>query len=109
MKTTRRNRREFLRTSLVTSAAAGWAAAHPSMQAPVPPARATRIRFAAIGLNHGHINGQVETVIRGGGELVSFYAKEPDLAAAFAKRFPQAQARASRTRDPRRHVHCSSS
>jgi predicted dehydrogenase len=49
------------------------------------------IRFAAIGLNHSHINGQVETVIRGGGELVSFYAKEPDLAAAFTKRFPQAK------------------
>ena len=27
--------------------------------------------------------------MRGGGELVSFYAKESDLAAAFAKRFPQ--------------------
>jgi predicted dehydrogenase len=49
------------------------------------------IRFSAIGLNHGHINGQVETVIRGGGELVSFYAKEPDLVAAFTKRFPQAK------------------
>ena len=29
--------------------------------------------------------------MRGGGELVSFYAKEPDLAAAFAKRFPSAK------------------
>ena len=37
-----------------------------------------RIKFAAIGLNHGHINGQVEAVLRGGGELISFYAKEPD-------------------------------
>jgi predicted dehydrogenase len=27
-------------------------------------------------------------VIRGGGQLVSFYAKEPDLAAAFIKRYP---------------------
>ena len=50
-----------------------------------------KIKFAAIGLNHGHINGQVEAVLRGGGELVSFYAKEPDLAAAFTKRFPQAK------------------
>lgn len=49
------------------------------------------IRFAAIGLNHGHINGQCEAVIRGGGELVSFYAKEPELIAAFQKRFPQAK------------------
>jgi hypothetical protein len=30
-------------------------------------------------------------VIRGGGELVSFYAKEPDLATAYAQRFPQAR------------------
>ena len=31
--------------------------------------------------------------MRGGGELVGFYAKEPDLAAEFAKRFPQEGAR----------------
>jgi predicted dehydrogenase len=48
-----------------------------------------RIRFSVIGINHGHINSQVEAVTRGGGQFVSFYAKEPDLAAAFAKRFPQ--------------------
>jgi len=52
-------------------------------------AGAARIRFAAIGLNHGHIYSQVEAVIRGGGQLVAFYSKEPDLAAAFAKRYPQ--------------------
>lgn len=50
-----------------------------------------RIKFAAIGLNHGHIYGQVNAVIRGGGELVSFYAKEPDLAEAFGKRYPDAK------------------
>src|SRR5919112_157900 len=50
-----------------------------------------RIKFAAIGLNHGHINGQVTAVLRGGGELTSVYAKEPDLLAAFVKRFPQAK------------------
>lgn len=52
---------------------------------------ASRIRFSVIGLNHGHINSQVEAVLRGGGQLISFYAKEADLAAAFAKRFPQAK------------------
>ncbi len=51
----------------------------------------TRIKFSVIGINHSHINSQVEAVRRGGGEFVSFYAKEPDLAAAFAKRFPQAK------------------
>lgn len=50
-----------------------------------------RIRFSVIGLNHGHINGQTRAVLQGGGELVSFYAKEPDLAANFAKQFPQAK------------------
>jgi predicted dehydrogenase len=52
---------------------------------------APRIRFGVIGLNHGHIYGQVETTTKGGGELVSFYAKEPDLRDAFAKRYPSAK------------------
>jgi len=55
------------------------------------PVKAPRIRFAAIGLNHGHIYGQVEAVQRGGGELVSYFAPEPELAAAFGKRFPKAK------------------
>ena len=50
-----------------------------------------RIKFAVIGLNHYHIYSQVDAVLRGGGDLVSFYAKEPDLADAFAKRYPQAR------------------
>ncbi|MEO6237624.1 MAG: Gfo/Idh/MocA family oxidoreductase [Vicinamibacterales bacterium] len=52
---------------------------------------APRIRFAVIGINHAHINSQVDAVLRGGGEFVSVYAKEPDLLDAFAKRFPQAK------------------
>jgi predicted dehydrogenase len=55
------------------------------------PWQASRLRFAAIGLNHGHINGQVDAVTRGGGELVAFFAKEADLADAFAKRYPGAR------------------
>jgi predicted dehydrogenase len=87
-----KSRRDFLKTSLASAAAlpiARSAAARSRTQdATREPGR---IRFAAIGLNHGHINGQVEAVTRGGGTLVSFYAKEPDLAAAFAKRFPDAK------------------
>lgn len=49
------------------------------------------VKFAAIGLNHGHIYGQVEALKRGGGELVAFYAKEPELIANFQKRFPEAK------------------
>ena len=53
------------------------------------PTGAARIRFAVIGINHGHINSQVGAVMRGGGEFVSYYAKEPELMADFAKRYPQ--------------------
>jgi predicted dehydrogenase len=82
------NRRQFLAASLTGMTAAALTSVRASSQD--KSARPPRIRFAAIGLNHGHINGQVEAVTRGGGQLVSFFAKEPDLAAAFAKRFPSA-------------------
>jgi predicted dehydrogenase len=49
------------------------------------------IRFAAIGLNHGHIYGQVDLLLKAGAELVSFFAVEPDLAARFADAYPQAR------------------
>lgn len=54
-----------------------------------------RIKFGVIGINHSHINAMVDAVTRGGGQFVSFYAKEPDLAAAFARRYPQAKLAAS--------------
>jgi predicted dehydrogenase len=59
--------------------------------APAAAKAPARIKFAVIGLNHGHINGQTTATIRGGGELVAVYAKEPDLLADFSKRFPQAK------------------
>jgi predicted dehydrogenase len=62
------------------------------VQEGVPPAPTrARIRFSVIGINHSHINGQIAAVQRGGGRLVSFYAKEPDLSADFARRYPQAK------------------
>ena len=48
------------------------------------------IRFAAIGLNHGHIYGICNQLIDAGAELVGFYATEPDLIEQFGKRYPQA-------------------
>ncbi len=70
---------------------AGAQTAPATAATPAAPARPARLKFAAIGLNHGHIGGQVDSVKRGGGQLVSFYAKEPDLADAFAKRYPEAK------------------
>jgi predicted dehydrogenase len=90
MKTPRLGRRGFL-TGMAGSAAflstlAKTSAA--SLTQAAPPV-APRIKFAVIGINHSHIYSQVEAVQRGGGELVSVYASEPDLADAFVKRFPQ--------------------
>ena len=52
---------------------------------------AGRIRFAVIGVNHGHIYGMTETIRHAGGELVMFHAEEPDLASDFARRYPSVQ------------------
>jgi predicted dehydrogenase len=48
------------------------------------------VRFAAIGLNHGHIYGQTDIMLSAGAELVSFYAPEPELASTYSARYPQA-------------------
>src|SRR5687767_9261279 len=91
----RTGRRDFLTSTIGTAAGIAVTTARGSSarttQEPSPTPRAPRIRFAAIGLNHNHIFGQVESVLRGGGELVSFFAKEDDLAEAFAKRHPAAR------------------
>jgi predicted dehydrogenase len=54
------------------------------------------IRFAAIGINHSHIDGQANCLLAGGASFVSFYAVEDDLAAAFGAKFPQARRVADR-------------
>ena len=53
---------------------------------------APKILFSVIGINHGHIYGMVDAVVRGGGQLMSVYAKEPDLLDAFVKKYPQVKA-----------------
>ncbi|KGM33953.1 Gfo/Idh/MocA family protein [Inquilinus limosus] len=55
------------------------------------------IRFAAIGINHNHIFGQVDALLGAGGEFVAFHAPEDDLAGPFQARYPQAR----RVADPR--------
>ncbi len=89
------------RRELVTAGAgavAGIAAATalpvnlPAMPRTIPRARnAARLRFGVVGINHAHIYGQVDATTRGGGELVSWFATEPDLRATFARRYPQAK------------------
>jgi len=98
MDTKHTNRRTFLKSSLSTAAIAAAplvltarkGEAHEA-QAPAPqPGGEPRIRFAAIGGNHSHVFGQCDALIRAGGQLAAFYAKEPEIAAAFAKRYPTA-------------------
>jgi len=97
------DRREFIKTisgsaavlSALPQQAFGGSVSNSLVQseagAEVPAKTPARIQFAVIGINHYHINSQVGAVLRGGGELVSVYAKEPDLVAAFRKNFPQAK------------------
>lgn len=100
MKKARVNRREFIQgiassaavMSVLPGEALGGRVREERQQPPAVTSKAPpRIKFAVIGINHGHINSQVDAVTRGGGELISVYAKEPDLAAAFTKRYPQAK------------------
>src|SRR5215212_4864229 len=53
------------------------------------------VRFSVIGINHNHIYGQVNLLLRAGAELVDFFAVEDDLAAEFTRAFPQAGRAAS--------------
>jgi predicted dehydrogenase len=50
----------------------------------------TEVRFAVIGINHAHIYGQVDCLLRAGAKLAGFHAPEDDLAKQFSERFPQA-------------------
>jgi len=93
------DRRSFLKKSFVTAAglissaelAAGSIRPKTETSCPGKINSVAPIRFSVIGLNHGHIYGQCEAVIRNGGKLVSFYAKEPELISAFQKRHPDAK------------------
>ena len=84
------NRRQFINNS--SKAAAGVALfSSLSKKSIALMHNEPKIKFSVIGINHSHIFGMVDAVTRGGGELVSFYVKEPDLASAFAKKYPKAK------------------
>ena len=90
MKNTFFNRRRFLKETATAATGMAILSSLPQ-QIRANPTIEPRIKFSVIGINHGHIYGMVDSVTRGGGQLVAFYAKEPDLAAAFAKRYPTAK------------------
>ncbi len=51
-----------------------------------------KIRFSAVGLDHRHIYGQVENMLRIGCEFVAWWTQgSPETLAGFAKRFPDAK------------------
>lgn len=88
------SRRDVLKAS--ATAAAGFAAATllpdglPAAVHTEPRGgSAARIRFGVVGINHSHIYGMVDAVIRGGGALASVFVKETDLLAEFTKHYPQ--------------------
>ena len=83
-------RRDFLRDVAGSAAAISILPRTSSAQTPAKTV-SPKLKFAVVGVNHSHINSQVDAVLRGGGELVSVFAKEPDLVDAFVKRFPQAK------------------
>jgi predicted dehydrogenase len=93
MKNKSLNRRSFLNTAAAASGVMIFSSLpKKTIAAPVAD---PRMKFSVININHNHIYGMTDAVTRGGGQLVSFYAKEPDLVAAFAKRYPQAKQAAS--------------
>ena len=110
MKESKFNRRKFIKFTTTTATGMGLLSAIPKnvlATASLADERNTRaeeiaktnadprIKFSVIGINHAHIYSQVDAVTRGGGQFVSFYAKEPDLVASFFKRFPKVKPAAS--------------
>src|ERR1700719_5364509 len=90
------DRREFIKTSGNAAAGMMVSAGLPLRVVQATSSRTTSdsrvkrsLKFSVIGVNHDHIYVQVEAARRGGGELVSFYAKEPELAANFNKHYPE--------------------
>jgi predicted dehydrogenase len=54
----------------------------------IRPVPANSVRFSVIGINHDHIYGMVSALIKGGGELVMVYSREPDLLKNFTRSYP---------------------
>lgn len=57
---------------------------------PKPVSAQGEFRFAAIGLDHGHIYGMCNGLLEAGGELVSVFDPDPVKVAEFRQAYPQA-------------------
>ncbi len=71
-----------------------------------------RVRFAVVGINHGHVYGMVDHLLRAGAEFVTWYAEEAELSAAFASKFdtiPKADGEARILEDASIHLILSAS
>lgn len=77
--------------SLAQSVSDGNAPSSEVAPAGPDPQAKHRIAFAAIGLDHAHIYGMCDAVIRGGGVLKSFYAADAGQVAQFQARYPTAK------------------
>lgn len=81
------NRRKFIKNTAATATGMALLSSVPKKSVAAFTAE-PKIRFSVININHSHIYGMIGAVTRGGGQLVSVYAKEPDLLAGFTKQFP---------------------
>lgn len=50
-----------------------------------------RVRFGVIGIDHPHIYGQTNLLLKANADLVAFHATEPGLIAEFSRAYPQAR------------------
>ena len=96
------NRRAFVRGVSGSVAAMSLAPLHAGAQPPTMSGAATveaqvsqpkwegppRLKFGVIGLNHGHITGMTDAIMRGGGDLAWVYAKEPALLKQYQEKYP---------------------
>lgn len=80
----------FAADALAQSVSRGDAPTEGAPARPAPEAK-YRLPFAVIGLDHNHIYGITDAIIRGGGVLTSFYAADPRQVAMFSKRYPEAR------------------
>ena len=96
----KKDRRHFIKNLALNAAGLGIAASLPihanartliEKSKPLKTWDTPRLKFAVIGMNHGHIYSMTEAIKRGGGELTHYFAKEAELNAEFGKRYPDAK------------------